>query len=205
MQIEVWSDVVCPWCWIGKRRLAKAVADLAPAPEIVWRPFQLNPELPAEGMDRAAYRRTKFGSLERSRELEARVAEAGRPEGIDFAFDRIKRTPNTFDAHRVLRRAAREGLQDAVGESLFRAYFAEGRDLGDRAVLEELARAAGLDVRQLWTGDAESAEVRREEAEGRELGIQSVPTFVIDRKLGLSGAQPPSVLRDAIREAASRA
>jgi predicted DsbA family dithiol-disulfide isomerase len=200
--IEVWSDVVCPWCWIGKRRLAKALADGPPA-EVVWRPFQLNPELPKEGMDRAAYRAAKFGSLERSRELEARVAEAGRSEGIDFAFDRIRRTPNTFDAHRVLSRAFREGVQDAVGEALFRAYFTEGRDLGDRATLAELAKESGLDVSGLWDDDAVAAEVRRFEAEGRDLGIASVPTFVIDRKAGLSGAQPPALIRDAIRAAGS--
>lgn len=199
MKIEVWSDVVCPWCWIGKRRLAQAVQGLPV--EVAWRPFQLNPEMPPEGMDRAAYRAAKFGSLERSRELEARVAEAGRSEGIDFAFEKIRRTPNTFDAHRVLRRAAAAGLQDAVGESLFRAYFTEGLDLGDRAVLERLAKAAGLDLRDLWTGDAESAEVRREEAEGRALGISSVPTFVIGRRFAVSGAQPPAILRDAIEEA----
>jgi predicted DsbA family dithiol-disulfide isomerase len=150
--------------------------------------------MPPEGMDRAAYRAAKFGSLERSRELEGRVIEVGRTEGIDFAFDRIRRTPNTFDAHRALRRALREGRQDELAEKLFRAYFVEGRDLGDRAVLAELAGG-------MPDGDEEAEEVRREEAEGRELGIQAVPTFVIDRKVGLSGAQPPAFLRDAIRRA----
>jgi predicted DsbA family dithiol-disulfide isomerase len=154
-------------------------------------------------MDRAAYRAAKFGSLERSRELEARVAEAGRAEGIDFAYERILRTPNTFDAHRLLSLAAKSGLQDAVGESLFRAYFVEGRDVGDRAVLDAVAAAGGLEARPLWSGDAEADEVRRFEAEGRELGIRSVPTFVIDRRVGVSGAQPPELLRDAIRRAIS--
>jgi predicted DsbA family dithiol-disulfide isomerase len=147
--------------------------------------------MPAEGMDRAEYRRAKFGSLERSRELEGRVIEAGRAEGIDFAFDRIRRTPNTFDAHRVLRRALREGRQDEVAEALFRAYFTEGRDLGDRAVLAGLAGG-------MPGGDEEADEVRAEEAEGRALGIQSVPTFVIERRIALSGAQPPPLIREAI-------
>ncbi len=143
-------------------------------------------------MPRAAYRAAKFGSLERSRELEARVQEVGRTEGIAFAFDRIERTPNTFDVHRLLRRALRNGTQDAVADACFRAYFLEGRDIGDPAVQAELG---GGPLR----GDEEAEEVRREEAEGRALGIQGVPFFVIDRRVGLSGAQPPDVLREALR------
>ena len=188
-RIDVWSDPICPWCFIGKRRLAKAVEGLDV--QVVWRPFQLNPQMPREGMPRAAYRAAKFGSLDRSRELEARVADVGRDEGIAFAFDRIATTPNTFDAHRVLRRALRTGAQDVVAEALFRAYFLEGRDLGDPAVLADLGGGP-------LAGDEEAEEVRREEAEGRALGIQGVPFFVIDRRLGLSGAQPADVLRSAI-------
>jgi predicted DsbA family dithiol-disulfide isomerase len=190
--VEVWSDPVCPWCFIGKRRLAKAVEGLDV--RVAWRPFQLNPQMPREGMPRAQYRAAKFGSLERSRELEARVAEVGREEGIAFAFDRIARTPNTFDAHRLLRRALRAGAQDAVAEALFRAYFLDGRDLGDPAVLAELGGGP-------LAGDEEAEDVRREEAEGRTLGIQGVPFFVIDRRVGLSGAQPADVLRSAILDA----
>lgn len=171
--------------------MSTALAGLRPAPEVVWRPFQLNPNLPRGGVPRAAYRAAKFGSLERSRELEARVSEAGREEGLAFAFDRIERTPNTFDAHRVLRRALREGRQDEVQEALFRAYFQEGRDLGDPRVLAEVAGIV------LAEGE-EAEEVRREEAEGRALGIRGVPFFVVDRTIGLSGAQPAAVLREAI-------
>jgi predicted DsbA family dithiol-disulfide isomerase len=189
--VEVWSDPICPWCFIGKRRLAKAAEGLDV--RVLWRPFQLNPHMPREGMPRAAYRAAKFGSLERSRELEAHVAAAGREDGLLFAFDRIERTPNTFDAHRLLRRALRSGTQDVVAEAFFRAYFLEGRDLGDPAVLAELG-GGPLD------GDEEAEEVRREEAEGRALGIQGVPFFVVDRALGLSGAQPAAILRRALTE-----
>lgn len=192
VSVEVWSDPICPWCFIGKRRLAKAVAGLDV--QVVWRPFQLNPDMPRDGMPRADYRAAKFGSLARSRELEARVEEVGREEGIAFAFDRVARTPNTFDAHRLLRRALRTGTQEVVAEALFRAYFLEGRDLGDPAVL------AGLGGGPL-AGDEEAEEVRREEAEGRALGIQGVPFFVIGRRVGLSGAHPPEVLREAILDA----
>jgi len=148
--------------------------------------------MPREGAPRAAYRAAKFG--DRARELEERVAEAGRPDGVEFRFDLIKTVPNTFDAHRVLRRALREGKQDEVHEALFRAYFQEGRDLGDPKVL---ADASGI----VLAGDEETEEVRREEAEGRGLGIRGVPFFVVDRAFGLSGAQPPEVLRQAIHEA----
>lgn len=188
-RVEIWSDVVCPWCWIGKRRLEKAVDGLRPAPEVVWRPFQLNPDLPKEGVDRAAYRAKKFGS--RAAELEERVREAGRGDGIAFAFEKISKVPNTFDAHRVLRRALREGRQAEVQEALFRAYFEEGRDIGDRKVLAELS---GITLE----GDEEAVEVAAEEAEGRALGIQGVPFFVVDRTFGLSGAQPPDLLRQAL-------
>lgn len=169
--------------------MSTALKGLRPAPEVAWRAFQLNPDLPKEGVDRAAYRAAKFG--DRARELEERVAEAGRAEGIDFAFDRIARVPNTFDAHRVLRRALVEGRQDEVQEALFRAYFVEGRDIGDPGVLAELT---GI---RLGPGE-EAEEVRQEEAEGRALGIRGVPFFVIDRTFGVSGAQPADVLRRAL-------
>lgn len=143
-------------------------------------------------MPRTAYRAAKFGSLERSRELEERVREVGRSEGIDFAFERIERTPNTFDVHRLLRRALRNGTQDVVADAFFRAYFLEGRDIGDPAVQAELGGGP-------LAGDEEAEEVRREEAEGRAMGIQGVPFFVIDRRIELSGAQPPEVLREALR------
>ena len=150
-------------------------------------------------MDRQAYRRAKFGSPERSRELERRVLEAGRPDGIEFAFDRIQRTPNTFNGHRLLARARREGRQDAVAEALFRAYFLEGRDVGDRTVLSDIAAAAGLDAAFLST-DEDAEGVRREEQEGLALGVQGVPYFVFNGRLAVSGAQAPDILRRALLE-----
>jgi predicted DsbA family dithiol-disulfide isomerase len=147
LTVDVISDVICPWCYIGKRRLERAVAALAGRHEVRvrWHPFQLNPGMPREGMDRKAYRTAKFGSWERSLALDAGVAAAGAAEGIAFAFERIERTPNTLDAHRLIRLAGERGVQDAVVEALFRAYFTEGRDLGDRQTLLDVVAGAGLD------------------------------------------------------------
>jgi predicted DsbA family dithiol-disulfide isomerase len=147
--IEVFSDVICPWCYIGKRRLEKARERLGARHdvEILWRPFELNPGMPAEGIDRRAYRTAKFGSWERSLELEARVAAVGAEVGIAFAFDRISRTPNTFHAHRLIGHSRALGCQQSLVEALFRAYFLEGRDIGDRRVLDREGRGAGRPLR----------------------------------------------------------
>src|SRR6187200_3759218 len=135
LSVEVISDVICPWCFIGKRRLEKAIAMHDGAVEVRWLPFQLNPSMPKEGISRREYRTKKFGSWERSMELDARVIAVGKEEGIDFSFDRIERTPNTLDAHRLIWLADKEGVQDAVVESLFQAYFIKGKDIGGRQVL----------------------------------------------------------------------
>jgi len=133
LSVDVISDVICPWCFIGKRRLERAVAALHGSHEVRvrWLPFQLNPQMPKEGVSRREYRTRKFGSWERSQELDAQVAEAGEAEGIHFAFDRMERTPNTLEAHRLIWLADTEGVQDAVVESLFRAYFTDGRDISN--------------------------------------------------------------------------
>jgi predicted DsbA family dithiol-disulfide isomerase len=147
-RIDVVSDAICPWCWVGKRNLDGALAILAAEGEhfaVHWRPYQLNPEMPREGVERAAYRAAKFGSLERSRDADARVAQAGAAAGLAFRHDLMQRTPNTIDAHRLIRMAGEAGCQDAVVERLFRAYFQEGRDVGAQAALAELAGEAGLD------------------------------------------------------------
>src|SRR2546421_6598628 len=147
LEISVISDVICPWCFIGKRRLEKAVATVEGQHEVRvrWLPFQLNPQMPKEGISRRVYRTRKFGSWERSLELDAQVAAAGAREGIHFAFDRMERTPNTLDAHRLIWLAQKEGVQDAVVEALFRAYFTEGRDISRAAVLLDVVAEAGLD------------------------------------------------------------
>jgi len=202
--IEVASDVVCPWCYIGKRRLEKALASLAGEVEarVEWLPFQLNPGMPPEGMARADYRRAKFGSLERGRALDARVAQEGAGEGIAFAFERMQRTPNTTAAHRLIDLAQAQGRGEAVVDALFRAYFEEARDIGDAAVLAGIAAAAGVED---WPAGADAARVAEREARVREYGISGVPTFIFERRSGLSGAYPPDLLAQAIREAAAKA
>ena len=204
--IEVFSDVICPWCYIGKRRLAKALQLLCGSHDVdvVWRPFELNPGMPAEGIDRRAYRTAKFGSWERSLELEARVAAVGATVGIPFAFDRIARTPNTFDAHRLIEYSRERGRQDALVEALFQAYFLGGRDVGDRGVLAAVAAEADLDrteIDRLLESSQGTEDVRRELERGRRLGIDGVPYSLVNRKVALSGAQEPEIIREAIGEA----
>lgn len=208
LTIEVVSDVVCPWCYIGKRRLEKALALLGEGvqPEVTWLPFQLNPDMPRGGMPRSEYRRAKFGSVERGRQLDERVAAEGRGEGIAFALERIERTPNTFAAHQLIDLAQQQGAGSAVVDALFRAYFEEARDTGDPEVLLVLAEAAGLAreaVRERWADAGEARRVAQLEESMKQLGISGVPTFVLNRKFGVSGAQPAEALAAAMREALS--
>jgi predicted DsbA family dithiol-disulfide isomerase len=202
MKIEVVSDVICPWCFIGRKRLEKALALIPEVkPEIHWLPFQLNPEMPRQGVPRAEYRKAKFGSVERGRELDARVAGEGRGEGIAFAFERMQRTPNTIAAHRLIALAQKQGLGQVVVDSLFRNYFEEARDVGDPAVLDTIAAENGV---KGWPQEADEKEVAALEASMRGLGIQAVPTFIFDRKFGVSGAHPPEALAAAMREALAK-
>jgi predicted DsbA family dithiol-disulfide isomerase len=205
VRVDVFSDVICPWCLVGRHRFARAVEMLAGLHdvEITWKPFQLNPWMPAEGMERSAYRAAKFGSAERSSSMDGRLTAMARDEGIELAFDRIVRTPNTFDAHRLIWLANQRGCQIEVVDALFRAYFQEGRDVGDRSVLAALAAEAGLDadeVRAFLASDAGVAEVEEEESVGRSLGIDGVPFFLFEGKYGVSGAQPAEVMVDVIRQ-----
>ena len=209
LKIEIVSDVICPWCYIGKRRLEKALPMLSGVEaEIRWLPFQLNPDMPAGGVPRVEYRRAKFGSLERAQSLDARVASEGRSEGIAFAFDRIERTPNTVRAHQLIELAQREDAKNPAGrqqyagnavvDALFRAYFEQARDVGDEAVLAEIAAACGVHD---WPRAADPAAVAALEEGMRGLGISAVPTFIFDRRSGVSGAYPPEALAAAMREA----
>jgi predicted DsbA family dithiol-disulfide isomerase len=199
--IEVASDVICPWCYIGKRRLEKALALLNGEVQtrIQWLPFQLNPDMPPAGVARADYRRAKFGSAERAQQLDARVAQEGAGEGIEFAFDCMQRTPNTTAAHRLIDLAQTQGRGEAVVNALFRAYFEEARDIGDEAVLAEIASANGVEQ---WPAGANLQRVAENEEWVREQGVSGVPTFIFNRASGVSGAYPPETLAQAIRDAA---
>jgi predicted DsbA family dithiol-disulfide isomerase len=205
--LDIVSDAICPWCWIGKRNMEAALAELAGEGlrfAIRWRPFQLNPDMPEAGVERAAYRARKFGSEARGRELDANVAEAGRGAGLEFRHDRMLRTPNTIAAHRVIRMAEAAGVQDAVVEALFRGYFQDGRDIGESATLAALAGAAGLDpsaVVAMLAGEDHRAEVLAEDAAARQGGISGVPSFLMDRHLLFSGAMPPARMAEAFRRA----
>ena len=209
MEIEIYSDVVCPWCLIGKRRLERA---LAQRPEldlnIRWRAFQLNPDMPSAGMDRQAYLTAKFGGAERAGEIYSRVLAAAEGEGLNVDFDAIKRTPNTINAHRLIRRAGELGVQDQVVEALFQAYFVAGRDIGDLDVLIDIGVACGLDekvVRDYLHGIDDLAAVQSEDRQARITGINGVPCFIMDGRYALSGAQEPEAffsLFDIGRQAA---
>ena len=206
-RIEVISDAICPWCWIGKRHLDRALPVLAAQGlefSVGWRPFQLNPDMPAGGLERAAYRSQKFGSQAASDEADRRVAEAGAAVGLAFRHDLMRRTPNTIDAHRVIRLAGRHGVQSAVVEALFRGYFTEGADIGDHATLTALATAAGLDlleVTALLGGDVERAEVVAEDAAARSAGIDGVPAFLMGPYVLFTGAVPADVMVEAFAKA----
>jgi len=206
MQIEIYSDVVCPWCFIGKRRLEQALETVGYAQQahIAWRPFQLNPTMPKEGMDRRAYLDAKFGGADARRAVEERVAKAGEADGIVFAFNRIERTPNTFDAHRLIWFAEQQGCQDEVAEALFHSYFTKGREIGNLDSLAEIASDCGLnreEVDRFLASGRAVQEVRAEEAAGHRLGIRGVPYFVLNGSISISGAQPPDIFVSAIQQA----
>jgi predicted DsbA family dithiol-disulfide isomerase len=206
LAITVYSDVICPWCYVGKRRLETALS--APAEvQLTWLPFELNPDMPAEGIARAEYRRRKFGA-ERAAELDRSMTETGRELGIDFAFDRMQRTPSTRMAHRLIWEAGRQGRQNEIVNRLFRAYFEEALDIGETAVLQRLAAETGLDAagvtRALDGAESLDAVVELEE-QGRSMGIQGVPFFVLLGKYGVSGAQPPEYWREALPKIAAEA
>lgn len=205
MHVEIYSDIVCPWCFIGKRRWEQAIesAGYANRVDMIWRPFQLNPTMPKSGMDRRTYLEGKFGGAEARREIEERLAKAGEADGIVFAFGRIARTPNTFDAHRLMWFAQQHKKQDDLAEGLFHAYFSEGRDIGDAQTLVDIAAEIGLDrdeVRQFLASDQGVEKVRSEEAAGHRLGIRAVPYFVLNDTYAISGAQPPDIFVSALQK-----
>lgn len=207
--VDVVSDVVCPWCFIGQKRLDRAVAMAADVEvHIRWRPFQLDATIPPQGMDRKAYMMAKFGSEQRIAEIHARIEPLGAAEGIAFAFDKIAVAPNTLDAHRVIRWAGGTGeeVQNRLVRRLFQMNFEEGIDIGDHGVLTEAAREAGMDasvVASLLPTDADVEPVRQEIATASRMGISGVPCFLLEGRYAVMGAQDAETLADAIRQLAA--
>lgn len=206
--VDVVSDVVCPWCFIGQKRLDKAIAAVDLDVHIRWRPFQLDPTILPEGKNRRDYMVAKFGSEQRIREIHARIEPLGEAEGISFAFDAIKVAPNTLDAHRLIRWAgtAGEAVQNRLVRRLFQLNFEEGANLGDHAVLIEAAREAGMDasvVETLLSTDADVEAVRTEIATASRMGISGVPCFLLEGKYAVMGAQDADTLADALRQVAA--
>ena len=205
IRIDVFSDTVCPWCWIGKRRLERTLEarpDLHAA--VVWHAFQLNPEMPPGGMDRKAYLEAKFGGPDNARAVYGRVIAEGAREALPFDFSAIPRTPNTLDSHRLVRWAASQPLgQTPMVEALFDAYFARGRDVGDAEVLACVAVEAGYDgsgARELLSGDEGRTEVAREDMGARGAGITGVPCFILDGRVAVPGAVEPDVFLRVFEE-----
>ncbi len=200
MEIDIFSDTICPWCFIGKRRLERALAE-RPQPNLTlnWRTFQLNPDMPEGGMDRRRYLEVKFGGPDNTKAVYDQVRAAGESEGIEFAFEAMRRTPNTIASHRLIRyaRLGEPGHQDAVVQALFDAYFLRGEDIGDLEVLTAAAATGGLDAaaaRAFLETDAEAQDVRAEDQAARQAGISGVPCFIFNRHHALAGAHPPEVL-----------
>lgn len=208
VSVDVVSDVVCPWCFIGQKRLDKAIAQLGDLDvEVRWRPYQLDPTIPPGGMDRKRYMLDKFGSEERIRQIHARVEALGEAEGIDFAFDAIKVAPNTLDAHRVIRWAGAAGSdqQNRLVRRLFQLNFEMGQNVGDYTVLAAAASESGMDaavVETLLPTDADVENVRTEIATAQRMGITGVPCFLLEGRYAVMGAQDTDALADAIRQVA---
>ena len=198
MPIEVVFDLVCPWCFLGVRRLRRALqARPEVRAELLWRPFLLNPDLAPQGVPRHEYLVRKFGGEERARRLHGTIAELGRAEGLEFRFDRIRRVPHSLDAHRLVRWAGRFGLADAMVDALFAAYFTEGVDIGDPAALAAIAGRLGLDstaARRFLASVAEVEVVHTDNLRAHRLGINGVPCFVVAGRHAIAGAQEPEVL-----------
>jgi len=204
LTVEVISDVICPWCFIGKRRLEKAIATFGVPVNVRWHPFQLNPTMPREGISRREYRITKFGSWERSMQLDANIVAVGKDEGVLFDFDRMERTPNTLDAHRLIWLADKEGVQDSVVEALFRAYFTDGRDISNQQTLIDVVAEAGLDRKRAEAvlNSEEGMDAIKDAGEqARRFRVDSVPFFIVNGEITMSGAQPPEVFLEAFRQA----
>jgi predicted DsbA family dithiol-disulfide isomerase len=202
-RLDVLSDPICPWCYIGKAYLDRALESAGNPFDLRWRPFQLNPDMPAEGMDRRRYLEAKFGGADAAAGTYARIEAAATQAGLDVRFDRIGRTPNTLDAHRLIEWARAERCQTLLVAELFRRYFRDGQDISDPDVLADAAAAAGMDptvVRRLLAGDNDRARIREEDAAARAMGVDGVPTFILGGRYVVVGAQPPELWTRLIGE-----
>ncbi len=207
MRLDIVSDAICPWCYIGKRHMERALEMLGAEGirfAVHWNPFQLNPDMPLEGVERRAYRIAKFGSWEKSQHLDARITEAAKGAGLEFHMDRLTRTPNTLQAHRLIALAGRAGVQDAVMEAVFHSYFLNGGDIGDDAVLLGCAAAGGMDpdmVTAFLATEEGLPEIQAQEHAARSAGVSGVPSFFLEGHSLFSGAMPAEQMAQAFRHA----
>ena len=208
IKLDIMSDPICPWCYIGKTHLDKALAEVPDHPFVIeWHPFQLNPDMPDEGMDRREYLERKFGGKDGAVRAYAPVVEHAENAGLNIDFEGMKRTPNTLDAHRLIHWAGIEGKQDAVVDALFNAYFVEARDIGDHEVLADVADSVGMDaavVLKLLQSDADREDIRNRDSHSREMGVNSVPTYIVANQHAVPGAQPPELWAKVIAEIMSQ-
>lgn len=208
VKLDIMSDPICPWCYIGKTHLDKALADIPDHPFVIeWHPFQLNPDMPDAGMDRREYLERKFGGKEGAVRAYAPVVEHAENAGLKIDFEGMKRTPNTLDAHRLIHWAGIEGKQNAVVDALFNAYFVEARDIGDHEVLADIADGAGMDaavVQKLLKSDADRKDISDRDRHSRQMGVTSVPTFIVANQHAVPGAQPPELWAKVISELMSQ-
>ena len=203
IRLDILSDPICPWCFIGKRHLDRALAEAGNPFEIFWHPFQLNPDMPRAGMDRREYLERKFGGRDRAAAVYAQIDAAAREIGLEIDWSAIGRTPSTLDAHRLMLWSALEGRQNILVDGLFRAYFLEGRDIGDTGTLADIAEDSGMDrevIARLLESPTDEDEINRRDAHARERGVQAVPTFVVAERHVVPGAQPPELWKQVIAE-----
>lgn len=208
VKLDILSDPICPWCYIGKTHLDKALAEAGDHPFVIeWHPFQLNPDMPHEGMDRRAYLEGKFGGKEGAVRAYAPVVEHAEKAGLTINFEAMQRTPNTLDAHRLIHWAGIEGKQNDVVDALFQAYFVDAKDIGDHEVLADIAAACGMErdvTLRLLQGDTEVSEIRDRDAHSRKMGVSSVPTYIVANQHAVPGAQPPELWKQVIADIQSQ-
>ena len=204
IKLDVLSDPICPWCYIGKTHLDRALAAEEDHPFVIeWHPFQLNPDMPEDGMDRREYLERKFGGKDGAIRVYGQIAQHAEDAGIEIDFAAIQKTPNTVNAHRLIHWAGIEGKQNEIVDALFSAYFNEGRDIGDIETLADIADNAGMDaavVTRLLKSDEDKQSIRDRDVHSREMGVNSVPTFIVGSRHAVPGAQPPELWQKVIKE-----